>query len=60
MNNLTKIFAAVIAIVTLVVQTPAVQAALVAFFTAHPIFSTLVGGVSAILALIHQPDSPTK
>jgi hypothetical protein len=55
MKSFTKIFASVVAILTLVVQTPVIQSAVTGFFTSHPTISTLVAGVGAILALFHNP-----
>ena len=60
MKNITKILAAVVAALTALLQVPAIQSVVVAFFTAHPSVSALLGGVTAILALLHQPDAPVK
>jgi hypothetical protein len=38
-------------------QSPTVQAAVVGFVAAHPGISALVGGVSTILALLHNPSA---
>jgi hypothetical protein len=55
MKTFTKVFASVIAVLTLVAQTPIVQGVVTGFLTAHPAVSTLVAGVGAILALVHNP-----
>lgn len=57
MKNLTKIVAALVALLTMLLQNSAVQGAVGTFITAHPNLAALVGGLAAILALIHQPDS---
>lgn len=54
-KNVTKIIAGVIAGATAVLQIPAVQVAVAHFLSAHPAVSAVVAGVSAILALLHNP-----
>lgn len=56
MKNFTKILGAVIALSTLVLQTPAAAQAVGGFFSAHPNISILLGGISSILALFHNPN----
>ncbi len=60
MKNLTKVLAGVIAALVALLQVPAVSSFVTSFLTAHPGLSALVGGLSAILALFHQPDAPAK
>jgi hypothetical protein len=61
MKTFSKVLASVIAVLTLVVQTPAVQQFIVAFFTSHPTVSTVLGGLGAILAIFHVPTAdPAK
>jgi len=57
MTTVTKVFASIIGFATLAFQVPAVQAAVGAFFAAHPNTSAVVGGVTALLALFHTPQS---
>lgn len=56
MKNITKIIATVIGAVTLAFQLPQVQAAVAGFFSSHPNVSALLGGLAAILALVHKPS----
>lgn len=58
MQNITKVIAVIIGALTSILQIPVVQNALVVFLTAHPSISTIVGGVAAILALLHAPYGP--
>lgn len=57
MKNSTKIVAAVIALLTAIVQVPDVQAAIAHFIALHPAAATLLGGASALIALIHNPKA---
>ncbi len=53
MSNLTKILAAIAAIVGLI--GPAVAPALQGLISAHPAVAALIATVSTILALFHNP-----
>ena len=55
MKNTTKVIAAILAALTGIVQIPVVQSALIAFVQAHPALSLGLGGISALLALLHVP-----
>lgn len=57
MKDSTKVVAAVIALLTAIVQFSSVQTAIVSFLTAHPAVALSVTGLSALLALIHNPQS---
>lgn len=59
MKNSTKVIAAIVALVTGIVQLPIVQESVVAFLAAHPTVSSLVVGIASVLALIHKPN-PTE
>ncbi len=60
MKTVTQVLAGVVAALVAIFQVPAVQSAVMAFFTAHPSIASVVGGLAAILALFHQPaSSPT-
>jgi hypothetical protein len=56
MKNVTKIVLAVVAAVTTVLQVPAVHNLVIAAIAAHPDVAALVAGVSAVLALLHDPN----
>jgi hypothetical protein len=55
MKNVTKYMLGAVGVVTAVMQSPTVQAAVIAFIAAHPNVSAIVGGVSTVLALLHNP-----
>ena len=55
MKNATKLIAAVVALVTFALQSQAVQDVVGGFISSHPNAAAIVAGVSAILALVHQP-----
>jgi hypothetical protein len=57
MKTVTKYLLGFVGVVTAVMQSPTVQAAVVGFVAAHPGISALVGGVSTILALLHNPSA---
>lgn len=59
MKNATKVVAAVIALLTAVVQIPSIQEGLVHFIVSHPAVSLALGGISGLLALIHNPKART-
>jgi len=60
MKNITKVLAAVVAGLTAVLQIPVVSTAVINFFGSHPTISSLFGGLAAILALLHVPNSPAE
>lgn len=55
MKNSTKIIAGIVAALTAVIQVPEVQHAIAGAIAAHPSISSLAAGISAILALVHNP-----
>ena len=55
MKNVTKIVLAIVAAVTTVLQVPAVHDLVIAAIAAHPDVAALAAGVSAVLALLHDP-----
>jgi len=57
MKNVTKIVAGVIAALTALLQVPVISTAVINFFGSHPTISSLLGGLTAVIALLHQPDS---
>jgi hypothetical protein len=57
MKNVTKIVLAVVAAVTTMLQVPAVHNLVIAAIAAHPDAAALVAGVSAVLALLHDPKA---
>ena len=57
MKNLTKIVLAVVAAVTTVLQVPEVHNLVIAAIAAHPDVAALAAGVSAVLALLHDPKA---
>jgi hypothetical protein len=57
MSNVTKIIAAVVALVTLVLQSDAAQAVVGGFIGSHPNIAAIVAGIAAILALVHKPQA---
>ena len=56
MKNVTKIVLAVVAAVTTMLQVPAVHNLVIAAIAAHPDVAALAAGVSAVLALLHDPN----
>ena len=61
MKNTTKVILAIIAGLGGFLQIPVVQSAVVAFLTAHPSVSLILGAITTMLALIHNPvaaDNP--
>ena len=58
MKNATKIVLAVVAAVTTMLQVPEVHNLVIAAIAAHPDVAALAGGVSAVLALLHDPNPP--
>jgi ABC-type uncharacterized transport system YnjBCD permease subunit len=59
MKNVTKILLAVVAAVTTTLQVPAVHNLVIAAIASHPDLAALVAGVSAVLALLHEPKAGT-
>jgi hypothetical protein len=59
LKGVTKIAGAIIAVLTAILQVPVVRDGVLAFFTAHPTVSSLLGGLTAILTLLHVPTGPT-
>jgi hypothetical protein len=59
MKNVTKIMAAIVGLATLAAQLPGVQEAIGGVMSAHPNVAAIVGGIAAILALLHIP-TPTE
>jgi hypothetical protein len=57
MRNVTKIVLAVVAALTTVLQVPAVHNQAIAAIAAHPDVAALVAGLSAVLALLHDPKA---
>jgi hypothetical protein len=57
MRNVTKILLAVVAAVTTMLQVPVVHNLVIAAVAAHPDVAALAAGVSAILALLHDPKA---
>jgi len=57
MKNVTKIVLAAVAAVTTMLQVPAVHNLVIAAITAHPDLAALAAGVSAVLALLHDPKA---
>lgn len=58
MKTVTKVLAAIVSAVALAAQVPAVQSAVSGFLSAHVGIAAIVGAISTILALFHQPDAP--
>lgn len=57
MKNLTKVFASIVAVLTVVLQVPAVQQGVASVLHSHPGISAAVAGITAILALVHNPSA---
>ncbi len=57
MKTLTKVVGGVVAIATLLLQTQPVQTAVGGVLASHPNVGAVLGGIMAILALIHNPQS---
>lgn len=55
MKNSTKVVTAVVALLTAVLQLPAVQTAFLSLVHMHPVVATILGGLSTIVALLHVP-----
>ena len=55
MKNVTKIALAVVAALTTLLQVPAVHNLVIAAIAAHPDVAALAAGISAVLALVHDP-----
>lgn len=60
MKTLTKVLAAVIGGATLLMQVPAAQQMVGSLMGAHPNVTAVLGGVAALLALLHVPTSPAQ
>jgi hypothetical protein len=58
MKNVTKVLLTAVTAIVAVMQSPAVQAAVIGFVAAHPNLSAVVAGISTALALIHNPSTP--
>jgi hypothetical protein len=56
MRKVTKFVLAVVAAVTTLLQVPTVHNLVIAAIAAHPDMAALVAGVSAVLALLHDPN----
>jgi hypothetical protein len=57
MKNVTKFALAAVAALTTLLQVPAVHSLVVAAIAAHPDVAALAAGVSAVLALLHDPKA---
>jgi len=57
MKNVTKIVLALVAAVTTMLQVPAVHNLVIATIAAHPDLAALTAGVTAVLALLHDPKA---
>jgi len=57
MKNVTKIALAVVAALTTMLQVPAVHNLVIAAIAAHPDVAALAAGLSAVLALVHDPKA---
>jgi len=55
MKSVTKIVLALVAAVTTMLQVPEVHNLVIAAISAHPDVAALAAGVSAVLALLHDP-----
>lgn len=58
MKTITKVLAGAIATVTMIA--PYLSPALLGWEGHHPEYAQLIGGVIALLALLHNPKDPTK
>jgi hypothetical protein len=54
-KNATKVVAGVVALVTVILQIPSVHQWLLAALVAHPNIGIIIGGISTLLALLHDP-----
>ena len=57
MKNSTKVVAAVVGLLTVVLQSASAQQYVSGYIGAHPNISAFIAGVGAILALIHKPTA---
>ena len=57
MKNLTKTLLAGVAALTTILQVPEVHNLVIATIAAHPDAAALTAGVSAVLALLHEPKA---
>jgi len=57
MKNVTKIVLAIVAAVTTLLQVPSVHNLVIAAIAAHPDVAALLAGVSAVVALLHDPKA---
>ena len=57
MKTVTKILLSVISAVTLVLQSPSVQAYVTQFISSHPGISSALAGIGGIGLLIHNPKA---
>ena len=55
MKKVTKIVLPAVAAVTTLLQVPAVHNLVIAAIAAHPDVAALAGGLSTVLALLHDP-----
>lgn len=56
MKNTTKVVAAIIALITGIVQVPGIQQVIVHQIDVHPAVAAGVAGLSSILAIVYQPS----
>ncbi len=57
MKDATKVILAIVGLLTGILQIPSIQAAVVAAITAHPAVAAVIGGISAVLAVLHVPTT---
>ena len=57
MKNVTKIVLGIVAAVTAILQLPAVHSVVIAAIAAHPDLAALAAGLSAVVALLHDPKA---
>ena len=55
MKNATKIILAIVGAVTAALQVPAVHNLVLAAIAAHPDVAALLGGITTVVALLHEP-----
>jgi hypothetical protein len=60
MKNVTQTIAGMMALATAVYQIPGVKDWVNRMWTTHATVSSIVGGIVAILLLIHQPNTSTS
>lgn len=64
MSNITKVIGGIIVAITTLFQIPAVQTFAGAIIASHPTLSSILGGLLALLTLLHVPTTsaatPTK